>query len=155
MGERRTGHSRPPGRLRTDSYFARTPPKSTGRELFNLPWACDRAIGPGHAPNDVQSTLCQLTVDVIAEAIERDCPDTIEAYICGGGTANEELMKRLRTRLPRISVATTAALDPDWVEAVAFAWLAQHLVESPGNLPAVTGASGPKGARVHLPGVVD
>lgn len=134
------------GRLRTDSYFARTPPKSTGRELFNLPWL-RQAIGPGHAPNDVQSTLCQLTVDVIAEAIERDCPDTIEAYICGGGTANEELMKRLRTRLPRISVATTAALgiDPDWVEAVAFAWLARETLSNrPGNLPAVTGASGPR-----------
>jgi anhydro-N-acetylmuramic acid kinase len=130
--------------LKSAPYFTRTPPKSTGRELFNLPWL-RLAIGSELAAVDVQSTLCQFTVETVADAIERDCPHTTEVYVCGGGAANGELMRRLRARLRPISVATTAALgiDPDWVEAIAFAWLARETLSGrPGNLPAVTGASG-------------
>lgn len=132
--------------LKSDPYFARRPPKSTGRELFNLPWL-QSAVGSGHAPADVQSTLCQFTVDTIADALERDCPGTTEVYVCGGGASNRELMRRLRARLGSTPLATTEALgiDPDWVEAVAFAWLAREtLCGRPGNLPSVTGASGPR-----------
>lgn len=133
-------------RLKSDPYFARTPPKSTGRELFNLRWL-EQAIEPGCRDVDVQATLSQLTADAIAEAIGQFCPDTREAYVCGGGAANADLMRRLRARLGGVTVATTAALgiDPDWVEAVAFAWLAREtLAGRPGNLPAVTGAAGPR-----------
>lgn len=132
--------------LKAAPYFARTPPKSTGRELFNLPWV-RTIVGAGHDPADVQSTLCQFTVDTIADALDRDCPGTTEVYVCGGGASNQELMRRLRARLGAASVATTEALgiDPDWVEAVAFAWLAREtLCGRPGNLPSVTGASGPR-----------
>jgi anhydro-N-acetylmuramic acid kinase len=133
-------------RLESDPYFARMPPKSTGRELFNLPWL-RRALHAADDPADVQSTLCQLTVDTIADAIEHHCAGTTAAYVCGGGAANQELMRRLRTRLAPHEVSTTDALglDPDWVEAVAFAWLARETVcGRPGNLPAVTGAAGPR-----------
>lgn len=133
-------------RLKSAPYLARTPPKSTGRELFNLSWLRS-ALQSGDDPANVQSTLSQFTVDTIADALERDCPGTTEIYVCGGGASNRDLMRRLRARLGAVTVSTTEALgiDPDWVEAVAFAWLARESIAGrPGNLPSVTGASGPR-----------
>jgi anhydro-N-acetylmuramic acid kinase len=129
----------------SDPYFAAAPPKSTGFEHFNLNWI------EGHhttivQPADVQATLCQLTANTIADAIQDYAPETSEVLICGGGVHNPILRSMIEARLPEISLATTdsAGLDPDWVEAVAFAWLAmRHLQNLPGNLPSVTGASEP------------
>lgn len=125
-------------------YFEQPPPKSTGRELFNLKWARPH-LRPEHAPADVQATLSELTARSVAQAIERFCPETQEVYVCGGGASNTDLMRRLGACLPSAGISTTSALGihPDWVEAVAFAWLAREtLAGRPGNLPAVTGASG-------------
>lgn len=130
--------------LMADTYFAQVPPKSTGREWFNLKWVRPN-LSNDHAPADVQATLSELTARSIADAIGRFCPDTREIYVCGGGASNAELMRRLDACLPSVALSTTATLgiDPDWVEAVAFAWLAREtLAGRPGNLPAVTGASG-------------
>ncbi len=131
-------------KMLTDGYFALAPPKSTGREHFNLDWldAHLEKIPPVSAA-DVQATLLQLTASTIAEAIRRSLPKTAEIYVCGGGAHNRELMAALTKNFTGLPVATTAALGlhPDWVEAVAFAWLAHQTLEGrPGNIPSVTGA---------------
>jgi anhydro-N-acetylmuramic acid kinase len=130
-------------RLLDDEYFSRSPPKSTGREHFHLGWLRHHLSG-NEPPEDVQATLAELTARSIAEAIHGLLPGTTnEVYVCGGGTHNTDLLRRLRTRLGNTPLATTLALgvDPDWVEAIAFAWLAhQTLAGHPGNLPSVTGA---------------
>ena len=130
--------------LLSDPYFALPPPKSSGREVFNLEWL-DARLPAGLDPADVQATLLQLTARSIADALR---PHAIrELYACGGGVHNTALMAALRAALPTVKVNTTAALglDPDFVEAVGFAWLARARLENlPGNLPSVTGARGPR-----------
>ncbi len=132
--------------LLANEYFSRNPPKSTGRELFHLAWLHKQLSGKEN-PRDVQATLLELTVISIARAIKSYCRGVEEIYVCGGGTGNSALMSRLAAALPDVPFATTAKLgvDPDWVEACAFAWLArQALLLRPGNLPSVTGATGPR-----------
>jgi len=127
--------------LLTDPYFELAPPKSTGFELFNLAWLEPHITGD-RKPEDVQSTLCDLTATSIVRDIHRYAAATTEIYVCGGGAHNTELMSRLQ-RLTRAKVDSTDALGvpPDWVEAMTFAWLArQHLKQLPGNIPTVTGA---------------
>lgn len=126
-----------------DAYFQRPPPKSTGFELFNRNWLCQFGVDQYQAV-DVQSTLCELTVATIATAIYAYADKTDEVFVCGGGVHNSELMRRLQQRLKGTAIASTraAGLDPDWVEAVAFAWLAMRTINGQtGNLPSVTGAS--------------
>lgn len=129
-----------------DPYFAATPPKSTGRDHFNMVWLL-RHAPENHRAEDVQATLAELTARTIADAIARWCPGCMEVHACGGGAHNTDLMARLAAALKDLPLKTTDALDlhPDWVEAVAFAWLARETMEGrPGNLPAVTGARGPR-----------
>ena len=132
------------GRFLADPYFAALPPKSTGREHFNAGWTARHLRGT-ERPEDVQATLTELTAASLADAIRRWCPDTREVFLCGGGVHNRHLVARIAANLPGVRVDTSAALgiDPDWVEAIAFAWLAHRcLAGEPGNLPAVTGAKG-------------
>lgn len=129
-----------------DPYFAAPPPKSTGREVFNLDWL-DARLPANLAPADVQATLLRLSARSIADAIRAHGRGAREVYACGGGVHNTALMDALREELPGLRVDTTAALglDPDYVEAVGFAWLARaRLLGEPGNLPSVTGARGPR-----------
>jgi len=128
-------------------YLQSPPPKSAGREQFNLDWLDDTLseLSETLDPADVQATLLEFTARSLADAISRACDGVQELYVCGGGAHNSALMQRIRAHLPNVRVETTAALgiDPDWVEALAFAWLArQTLHHEPGNLPAVTGARG-------------
>ncbi|MEO6697233.1 MAG: anhydro-N-acetylmuramic acid kinase [Gammaproteobacteria bacterium] len=130
--------------LLSDDYFALTPPKSTGREHFNIAWL-DAALQAhtGTSAQDVQATLCELTTASIAQAIQHYAPQTSEILICGGGAHNAHLMQRLRAHLKSCSVESSEkhGINPDWVEAMAFAWLAKQRLEGkPGNLPTVTGA---------------
>lgn len=132
----------------TDPYFAAPPPKSTGRDHFNMAWL-NRYITPQHRPVDVQRTLLQLTTTSIAKAVtlEASCP-VQEIYVCGGGAMNNALIQCLRQCLSAVKIDTTEALGimPQAVEAAAFAWLArQRLLGLPGNLAQATGA---RGARV-------
>lgn len=133
-------------RLLDDPYFAAPPPKSTGREHFNIDWLDARL--PNHlVPENVQATLLQLSARSIAAALHDNAPEIREVYACGGGVHNAALMDALRDALPGVQIDTTAALglDPDFVEAVGFAWLARARLENiPGNLPSVTGARGPR-----------
>ncbi len=129
-----------------DPYFAAAPPKSTGREVFNLDWL-DAHVSPGIPPADVQATLLALSVRSIADALRTHGAGTREVFACGGGVHNAALMDALRAELAEMRVDTTAALglDPDFVEAAGFAWLARaRLAGEPGNLPSVTGARGPR-----------
>lgn len=133
------------GRLMADPWFALPPPKSTGRDQFQLQWL-ERQLD-GHSPADVQATLCELSAATVAEALQREMPDCRRLLACGGGVHNPELMRRLAARLPGVDVGSTGAvgIDPDFVEAAGFAWLAREtLAGRPGNLPAVTGARGPR-----------
>ncbi len=130
-------------RLLDDPYFAAPPPKSTGFEYFNLRWLQSAGAAELQAA-DVQATLCAVTAQSIAKAIMSFAADTSEVFVCGGGVHNTELMRRLKDALPGLQIASTSVLglDPDWVEAAAFAWLAMRTSKNlPGNLPAVTGAS--------------
>jgi len=124
-------------------YFDRPPPKSTGLEDFNLSWA-ERFDLARFEPIDVQATLCELTARSVADAIRDHAPGVNDVLVCGGGAHNSELLNRLGRNLPETTIMTTAeaGLEPDWVEATAFAWLAMRTVAGQtGNLPGVTGAS--------------
>lgn len=128
----------------TEPYFALPPPKSTGRDLFNDDWTTQHLLYPHLRPQDVARTLTALTVQSIYDALKK-CGDVDEVYICGGGAHNNCLITSLQSLLGNIPLHTTNALgiDVDWVEAVAFAWLAKQTIENkPSNLPAVTGAKG-------------
>ncbi len=132
--------------LLDDPYFALAPPKSTGREYFHLDWlrkVLRRGGMETLLPQDIQATLCELTAASITRAIAAFAPDTQQMLVCGGGVHNSTLMRRLRSLSKDYEVASTATfgIDPDWVEAIAFAWLAKQTLENkPGNLPSVTGA---------------
>lgn len=132
-------------RLLAEPYFSAAAPKSTGRDLFNLEWLQQHLNGD-EAPEDVQLTLLALTGESIAAALRNHCPGTQELYICGGGAHNAALLSYLRGTLPQCRVAKTdeMGIAADWMEAIAFAWLAQQAMHlRPGNLPAVTGAKHP------------
>ena len=131
-------------RLLAHHFFTRPPPKSTGRETFNLDWV--RTALSGHElPEDVQATLCELTATGIAQALNMYCANAPEIYFCGGGARNNTLLKRISALLPgrRIALTDSLGIAAEAVEAAAFAWLAARaMAREPGNLPRVTGARG-------------
>jgi len=125
-----------------DSYFQQPAPKSTGREHFNL--TRFQPSAPQSHP-DALATLTEFTVNSVITAIQQHGHASGELLVCGGGAHNAYLMQRLQQQLPRHQVSTTAqyGVDPDWMEAMGFAWLAQRTLQGlTGNLPAVTGAKG-------------
>ena len=132
--------------LLSDPFFAGSGPKSTGREVFNLPWLdAHLARLPAYRDEDVQATLLELTAHTIIDSLRQAQSGTEALLVCGGGARNGVLMDRLAALLPGAKVASTAAhgMDPDWVEAMAFAWLAHCCLEGiPANRPSVTAARG-------------
>ena len=123
-------------------FFRMGPPKSTGVDDFNLRWLLDFGVDR-YTPADVQATLAELTARSIADHVQRYAQGARDLFVCGGGVHNADLLARLRRSLPDMAIAPTSALglDPDWVEAVAFAWLAMRSMNGlTGNLPSVTGA---------------
>jgi anhydro-N-acetylmuramic acid kinase len=139
-----------------DPFFSLQPPKSTGRDLFNADWLSrwlgpygltDGPLGDSDLARDVQATLCELTARSAALALREHAPDADEVVVCGGGALNGDLMRRLGEQLPGVRVGRSDAhgLDVMQVEAAAFAWLAwTHVNRLAGNVPAVTGARGPR-----------
>jgi anhydro-N-acetylmuramic acid kinase len=131
-------------RLLAEPYFARRPPKSTGRETFSDEWLERSLAGRKLSTAQVQATLAELTAATIADAVrDRGGQEPRNIYVCGGGAFNADLLTRLGRRLPGTRVATTAdcGIAPQHVEAAGFAWLAhRYLSGQPGNLPSVTGA---------------
>jgi anhydro-N-acetylmuramic acid kinase len=141
--------------LMAEPWLYLPPPKSTGRDQFHLAWLQPALHGRALAPADVQATLCEFTAASVADALLREQPGVAALLACGGGVHNATLMARLRARLPGVRVETTAehGLDPDFVEAAAFAWLASRtLAGLPGNLPSATGARGPRVLGTIHPG---
>jgi len=136
-------------RMQADPYFTAPPPKSTGREVFHPAWLRQQLGTSAVAPADVQATLLALSASTVAEAIGRHAPGTREVLVCGGGVHNPRLMAALASALAPIPLHSIAArgIDPDFVEAMLFAWLArERLLERPAaDVARVTGA---RGARV-------
>lgn len=132
--------------LLTDDYFRRQPPKSTGPEYFSPAWFLQKAKNFTSPPADIMATFCELTACSIATSVIACVPRTQRVLLCGGGSHNAHLRKRLAARLLACELQSTAdfGISSDWVEAAAFAWLAREtLAGRPGNLPAVTGAREP------------
>lgn len=133
--------------LLDEPYFSAPHPKSTGKEYFNLHWLRNKLSGGFSScnPKDVQATITALTAYTIA----KNCNKCDEVLVCGGGVHNEYLIELLAEYListPTLSSTASAGIDPDWMEAIAFAWLAKQTLEKKtANLPAVTGA---KGSRI-------
>jgi len=133
----------------SEPWFGLPPPKSTGRDLFNMQWLDARLAefdGAAPAPQDVQATLQRLTARTVADAIDRAAAGTQEVFVCGGGAHNAGLMQELAYCLQRPVRPTDALGVPaQQVEALAFAWLAHtFMMGKPAGLPSVTGARGPR-----------
>ena len=133
-------------RMLQEPYFAAPPPKSTGRDLFNAAWLKGMLSG-GENPQAVQATLLELTARSVANAVSTHCRGARRIIACGGGARNTALMRRLAELAApaQLEASDRHGIDPQLVEAAAFAWLAMRALEGlPGNLPAVTGARGPR-----------
>lgn len=140
----RSGKCHPPllKNLLDDDYFKRPSPKSTGQEYFSLDWLNRRLHGLTLPAEDIQATLCQLTVQTILDAAASTAPRPEHMLVCGGGAHNSHLMALLEKQAScPVSSTETLGLSPDWIEAMAFAWMArQTLNRRHNNMPEVTGA---------------
>ena len=144
----------------SDDYFKKAPPKSTGRDLFNPEWLKHHLTMNdclNQKPEDVQATLLALTAQSIAQDLKQHASTTQRLLICGGGIKNKQLIALIKnacTWIPQENIQSTAVkgIDPQTVEAAAFAWLAwAHQRKQPANLPAVTGAKGLRVLGAHYP----
>jgi len=139
-------------RMLSDSFFAKVPPKSTGRDDFHLAWLQEKIGQDNYLAEDVQATLLHLTAHSVLEAVLRHAPQTHTLIVCGGGARNNALMNLLKVKAQHvfkrpieITPSDSAGIDPQLVEGLAFAWLAwAHKEKRPANLPAVTGAKSPR-----------
>lgn len=144
--------------LLNDPYLQRRGPRSTGPEHFNLAWL-KQHLAPDQPPGTVQATLCEFTATCIAASLREASPDLDAVFVCGGGARNTDLMRRLHRHLDpqhiRLGTTDELGLAAEWVEACAFAWLAQRTMAGlPGNAPAATGARGPRVLGGIYPGGV-
>jgi len=139
-------------KMLSDSFFAKAPPKSTGRDDFHLQWLQEKIGSENYLCEDVQATLLHLTAHSALEALAQHAPQTQKLIVCGGGARNNALMNLLAikvqhffTQALEITTSESVGIDPQLVEGLAFAWLAwAHKEKRPANLPAVTGAKGPR-----------
>ena len=137
-------------KLLSHDFLNLPPPKSAGREQFNLDYLQTllNALSDPIEPVDVQATLLEFTAQSLCDAIQKECSGVQEVYVCGGGVHNDTLMQCIAALLAPVPVSSTGTVgvDPDWMEALAFAWLARQTIHDlPGNLPEATGA---RGARI-------
>jgi anhydro-N-acetylmuramic acid kinase len=146
-------------KMLSDSFFAKTPPKSTGRDDFHLAWLQEKIGSANYLCEDVQATLLHLTAVSALEALARHAPQTQKLIVCGGGARNNALMNLFKVKSQQffkqpleITTSDAAGIDPQLVEGLAFAWLAwAHKEKRPANLPAVTGAKGPRILGAYYP----
>ena len=139
-------------KMLSDPFFIKAPPKSTGRDDFHLAWLQGKMGQDNHHAEDIQATLLHLTAHSALEALLRHAPQTHTLIVCGGGARNNALMNLLKVKAQhvfkvpiKITTSDSAGIDPQLVEGLAFAWLAwAHKEKRPANLPAVTGAKGPR-----------
>jgi anhydro-N-acetylmuramic acid kinase len=146
-------------KLLNDPFFSQPPPKSTGRDNFHLSWLLEKLGDKNDLAEDIQATLLHLSAHSILEALARYAPQTQKLIVCGGGAKNKALMNLLETKKVdffkhalQISTSDSVGIDPQLVEGLAFAWLAwAHKEKRPANLPAVTGAKGPRILGAYYP----
>lgn len=144
-------------RLLAHPFFKQAAPKSTGREQFSLDWLDSELTAEAReiSPANIQATLTELTALSVSQSIAMATHQSEgELIVCGGGALNETLMSRLTFHLPswRVASSTSKGLDPQCIESLAFAWLARQMVLGlAGNLPAVTGAEGPRVLGAYHP----
>jgi len=146
-------------KMLSDLFFAKAPPKSTGRDDFHLAWLQEKIGNENYLPEDVQATLLHLTAHSALEALVRHAPQTQKLIVCGGGARNTALMNLLKIKVQyyfteplEITTSDSVGIDPQLVEGLAFAWLAwAHQEKRPANLPAVTGAKGPRILGAYYP----
>ena len=139
-------------KMLADPFFSKVPPKSTGRDDFHLAWLQEKLGDENYLSEDVQATLLHLSAQSALEALARHAPQTQKLIVCGGGARNGALMNVLKVKSQQlfkqsleVTTSDTAGIDPQLVEGLAFAWLAwAHKEKRPANLPAVTGAKGPR-----------
>ena len=141
-------------RLLEEPWLSLPPPKSTGRDQFHLPWLQARLRD--ESPADVQATLLAFTARTVADALRASQPETTRVIACGGGVHNAALMQALADELPGATVESSArhGLDPDFVEAMGFAWLARETLAGRPRQPAQRERRRRlSGAGRHLPGL--
>ena len=146
-------------KLLSDPFFSQPPPKSTGRDNFHLSWLLEKLGDENDLAEDVQATLLHLSALSILEALARYAPQTQKLIVCGGGAKNKALMNLLETKRAdffkhpfQVITSDSVGIDPQLVEGLAFAWLAwAHKEKRPANLPAVTGAKGPRILGAYYP----
>ena len=139
-------------KMLADSFFTKTPPKSTGRDDFHLAWLQEKIGANNYLCEDIQATLLHLTAHSALDALVCHAPQTQKLIVCGGGARNNALMDLFKLKSQdffkqslEITTSESAGIDPQLVEGLAFAWLAwAHKEKRPANLPAVTGARGPR-----------
>jgi anhydro-N-acetylmuramic acid kinase len=139
-------------KMLADPFFSKAPPKSTGRDDFHQHWLREILGKDNHHAEDVQATLLHLTAHTALDALARHAPQTQKLIVCGGGARNIALMNLLKVKAQsffkeplEVTTSESAGIDPQLVEGLAFAWLAwAHKEKRPANLPAVTGAKGPR-----------
>jgi anhydro-N-acetylmuramic acid kinase len=139
-------------KMLADPFFTKAPPKSTGRDDFHLDWLQEKLSGENFLCEDVQMTLLHLTAHSALESLASHAPQTQKLIVCGGGARNNALMNLLKVKAQHffkqpleITTSDSSGIDPQLVEGLAFAWLAwAHKEKRPANLPAVTGAKGPR-----------
>ena len=145
-------------KMLSDPYFSQLPPKSTGRDHFNLQWIEGHIQKGSYKLEDVQASLLQLTIQSILNGLQAHAKETRRLIVCGGGTKNIALLELLKIhaqkQIPNLVIESSAqhGVDPQLVEALAFAWLAwAHQQKRPANLPAVTGAKGLRVLGAYYP----
>ncbi len=139
--------------LLDEPYFGQPAPKSTGKELFHLRWAEQKAPLDQYNTAVVQATFLALSVESIARAIEShgQCKRILA---CGGGVHNSALIQALSDRLGvAVESTSTAGIEPDWLEAMAFAWMARcHINGTALDTRPFTGATKPSILGSLIPG---
>ncbi|MBU3567656.1 anhydro-N-acetylmuramic acid kinase [Polynucleobacter alcilacus] len=139
-------------KMLSDPFFVKAPPKSTGRDDFHQHWLQEKLGKDNHHAEDVQATLLHLTAHSALAALARHAPQTQKLIVCGGGARNNALINLLKVKAQsffkeplEVTTSESFEIDPQLVEGLAFAWLAwAHKEKRPANLPAVTGAKGPR-----------
>ncbi|MCC7006640.1 MAG: anhydro-N-acetylmuramic acid kinase [Ottowia sp.] len=149
-------HAKLLAQLMKEPFFQQAPPKSTGRDLFNIGWLQQQCQTSGItlSPQDLQATLTQCTVSAIAQAARTYGETARVLIVCGGGALNTYLMQSLQHALPdwQVSPSDKFGVPAQEVEACAFAWLGWQFIRAlPGNLPSVTGARGPRILGAYYP----
>ena len=146
-------------KMLSDSFFTKAPPKSTGRDDFHLNWLQEKIGNENYQAEDVQATLLHLTAHSALDALACHAPQTQKLSVCGGGARNTALINLLKVKAQyllknslEITTSDSVGIDPQLVEGLAFAWLAwAHKERRPANLPAVTGAKGPRILGAYYP----